>query len=387
MNKQYNWGKILAHLASYVLVAVVASAVTLVLFCTPKSKLDQLQELIQTRFIGEVDVTALEDAAASAMVDAIEDRWSYYISAEDYASHADKKTNSYVGIGITIGTREDKIGFDILQVSPDGSAQEGGILPGDILIEAEGQSVAELGTSGTSTLIKGKEGTKVSVAVLRNGERLEFSLTRKRIQTIVAEGKMLDGNIGLVTIANFNDKCAAETIAAVEELVEQGAEALIFDVRNNPGGYKDELVEILNYLLPEGPLFRSVLYTGEEEVDQSDAACLEIPMAVMVNGNSYSAAEFFAAALEEYDWAIVVGEQTCGKGYFQYTMRLSDGSAVNLSVGKYTTPNNVNLTEVGGLTPEVYVEVDTETAALIASGLLDAQEDPQIQAAVQALKK
>lgn len=387
MNKQYNWGKILARAASYVLVAVAASAVTFILFGTPKSKLDQLQELIQTRFIGEVDQTALEDAAASAMVDAIADRWSYYISAEDYANHADKKTNSYVGIGITIGTREDKIGFDILQVSPGGSAQEGGVLPGDILIEAEGQSVAELGTSGTSTLIKGDEGTTVSIAVLRNGERLEFSLTRKRIATIVAEGKMLDDNIGLVTIANFNDKCAAETIAAIEKLMEQGAEALIFDVRNNPGGYKDELVEVLNYLLPEGPLFRSVLYSGEEEVDQSDAACLEIPMAVMVNGDSYSAAEFFAAALEEYDWAIVVGEQTCGKGYFQYTMRLRDGSAVNLSVGKYTTPNNVNLTEVGGLTPEVYVEVDQETAALIASGLLDAQEDPQIQAAVQALKK
>lgn len=387
MNKQYNWGKILARAASYVLVAVAASAVTFILFGTPKSKLDQLQELIQTRFIGEVDQTALEDAAASAMVDAIADRWSYYISAEDYANHADKKTNSYVGIGITIGTREDKIGFDILQVSPGGSAQEGGVLPGDILIEAEGQSVAELGTSGTSTLIKGDEGTTVSIAVLRNGERLEFSLTRKRIATIVAEGKMLDDNIGLVTIANFNDKCAAETIAAIEKLMEQGAEALIFDVRNNPGGYKDELVEVLNYLLPEGPLFRSVLYSGEEEVDQSDAACLEIPMAVMVNGDSYSAAEFFAAALEEYDWAIVVGEQTCGKGYFQYTMRLRDGSAVNLSVGKYTTPNNVNLTEVGGLTPEIYVEVDQETAALIASGLLDAQEDPQIQAAVQALKK
>ena len=158
-------------------------------------------------------------------------------------------------------------------------------------------------------------------------------------------------------------------------------------MRFNPGGYKDELVKLLDYLLPEGDLFRSQLYTGEEAVDTSDAKCLEMPMAVLVNGDSYSAAEFFAAALDEYDWAVLVGEPTVGKGYFQSTFDLGDGSAVALSVGKYFTPNGRCLEDEGGLTPEVTVEVDQETASKIYAGVLEPTEDPQIQAALEALKK
>ena len=196
---------------------------------------------------------------------------------------------------------------------------------------------------------------------------------------------MLEDKIGLVTIANFDERCAEETIAAIEELCNQGATALVFDVRNNPGGYKREMVEVLDYLLPEGALFRTVDYRGREDVDTSDASCLDIPMAVVVNLHSYSAAEFFAAALDEYDAAVIVGEKTFGKGYFQNTYRLSDGSAVTLSVGKYFTPKGNSLAGVG-LTPDVEHIVDEETAALIAAGLVTPEEDPQIIAAVNALK-
>jgi len=157
-------------------------------------------------------------------------------------------------------------------------------------------------------------------------------------------------------------------------------------VRNNPGGYKHELVQLLDYLLPEGVLFRSVSYDGVEEIEESDENCLDIPMAVLVNGTSYSAAEFFAAALEEYDWAVTVGEQTVGKSYYQSTYQFSDGSAVGLSIGKYCTPNGVSLAEVGGLKPNIQVEVNADTAAAIYAGTLEPAEDPQIQAAVEALK-
>ena len=196
---------------------------------------------------------------------------------------------------------------------------------------------------------------------------------------------MLENNIGLVTIVNFDSRCADETIAAMESLLDQGAQKLIFDVRYNPGGYKDELVKVLDYLCPEGLLFRSEYYNGKIEDDMSDAGCLNVPMAVLVNGSSYSAAEFFAAALRDYDKAVIVGEQTCGKGYFQSTFRLKDGSAVGLSIGKYYTPGGVSLADVG-VTPDVTVEVDAETAAKIYSGMLDPMEDPQILAAIDALK-
>lgn len=378
------------RLLSYIAVAAISSAITFFLAgypnSAPASKLVQLEDLILDRFIGEADLTVMEDAAAKAMVNSLGDRWSYYISAADYASYLEQMENAYVGIGVTIATQTTENGLEVLKVTPGGPAEEAGILVGDVIYMVEGQQAADLGASGARELIRGKEGTQVSITVLRDSQELELSVTRRSIQTQVATGALLDGDIGLVTIVNFDSRCASETKAAIESLLEQGAQALIFDVRNNPGGYKHELVEVLDYLLPEGPLFRSLDYTGKEEVDNSDASCLDIPMAVLVNGSSYSAAEFFAAALREYDAAVIVGEQTVGKGYFQTTTRLSDGSAVGLSIGKYFTPNGVSLAEEGGLTPDVVVEVDQQTAAEIAAQTLDPLDDPQIVTALEVLR-
>lgn len=214
-----------------------------------------------------------------------------------------------------------------------------------------------------------------------------LSVERRQVQTPVATYEMLEDSIGLVTIENFDSRCAEETIAAIEALLDEGAQKLIFDVRYNPGGYASELIKVLDYLLPEGEVFRTVEYTGKENVDYSDADFLDIPMAVLVNTESYSAAEFFAATMREYEAAVVVGEQTVGKGYFQYTYELNDGSAVGLSVGKYYTPKGVNLSEEGGLTPDVKIVVDEETASAIYYGTLEAKDDPQIQAAVKALEE
>ncbi len=380
--------KWILRLVSYILVAALASAVTLMWPVEKEtSKLERLEALIHEKFIGEADSTAMQDAAANAMVMALPDQWSYYISAEEFAAHRENKQNSYVGIGITIQVREDNTGFDIVQVEPGSPAQEAGIRFGDVLVEAEGQSVAELGLDGTRNIVRGQEGTKVSVGILRGEEKLTLEVERRRLTVTVASGEMLPDNIGLVTIANFNDRCADETISVIEQLVQQGAKALIFDVRNNPGGYKEELVELLDYLLPEGPLFCSVGYDGKETWDRSGESCLEMPMAVLINERSYSAAEFFAAALIDYEWAVSVGQPTVGKGYYQNTFLLGDGSGVSLSVGKYYTPNRVNLAETGGLVPQVPVEVDVETDAAIYARQLTPEEDAQIQAAVAALTK
>ena len=147
------------------------------------------------------------------------------------------------------------------------------------------------------------------------------------------------------------------------------------------------MLEILDYLLPEGVIFRDLDYRGNEGEEKSDKSCLELPMAVLVNGNSYSAAEFFAACLQEKQWAAVVGENTTGKGHFQNTFRLSDGSAINISTGKYFTPNGVNLTDTEGIVPDVVEKVDEETAALIYADAIPAAQDPQIQAAVKYLQE
>ena len=381
--------KKLTRILSYILVAALASAITMSAMTQPPeeehySKLEELTALIEYYFIEDTDRAAMEDAAAMAMVDSLGDRWSYYLTANEYLAYLEQMQNAYVGIGITITVTEDESGFEVLKVNVGGPAEEAGMLAGDVIVTIEGQSVAGMTTTAGRDLVRGEEGTQVNMQVRRGEEIIDMAITRKTVQTPVAEAKLLDGGMGLVTIYNFDGRCAQETIAAIESLLEQNAKALIFDVRNNPGGYKKELVEILDYLLPEGPLFRSENYAGQVTVDESDAKCLEIPMAVLINGESYSAAEFFAAALNEYDAAIIVGEPTTGKGYFQSTFTLEDGSAVGLSIGKYTTPNGVSLADVG-ITPEVLVEVDQETAAMIYAGTMDPALDPQILAAIEAL--
>ena len=376
-------------LTSYLLVAVLASAATLGLEAwlsnEETSKLEQLEDLILTRFIGEAETEELRDAAAEGMIESLDDRWSYYMSAKEFQTHMETANNAYVGIGITITVEEGVEGFSVMVVNQGGPAQEAGILVGDIIIGVDGTSTIGMEANGARDLVRGEEGTQVQITLLRDGQELTLPVTRREVKTPVAEFEMLEKNIGLVTIVNFDSRCAEETIAAIEELLAQGAEKLIFDVRNNPGGYARELVKVLDYLLPEGELFRTVDYAGKENVDMSDADCLEIPMAVLVNADSYSAAEFFAAAMAEYDAAVVVGEKTSGKGHFQYTYELDDGSAVALSVGKYYTPGGVSLEKVG-ITPEVEVAVTEEQAAMIYYGTLEPGEDPQIQAAVDALK-
>lgn len=372
---------------SYVLVAAVACAATLLISgnwqqINPESKLTQLADLIDKYYADDVDMGALEDAAANAMVEALPDRWSYYISAEEYASYLENKNNAYVGIGVTIQAEEE--GYLITKLSSGGPAEEAGLQPGDRMVMADGHSLVGIPVEECKGYVQGKEGTTVAITVLREGEALTFTVERRTVRTPVATGTMLDNQIGLVKIANFNSRCADETIAAVEALLEQGAQALIFDVRFNGGGYTKEMVALLDYLLPAVPVFRTVDYKGKESVDYSDADCVEVPMAVLVNGSTYSAAELFAAALAEYDVAVLVGEQTTGKGYYQVTYQLQDGSAVAISTGKYFTPKGVSLEGVG-LTPGLYVAVDDQTAAGIYYGTLEPADDPQIQTAVDAL--
>lgn len=377
----------LLRFLSYVVVAMLATAITLQMTVkTGTGKLDRLENLIQERYIGEADGEAMEDAAAAAMVKATGDRWSYYIPASQYEAHKEQSENAYVGIGITIQQAEDGSGFLIVMVNQNGPAQEAGVQVNDLLIAVEDQDVREMTADQVRELIRGEAGTKVSLTVMRQGEHQTLAVERRRIESAVATGQMLTDGIGLVKINNFDERCASESIAAIQKLQQEGAKKIIFDVRNNPGGYAEELVKLLDYLLPEGDLFRSVSYDGTEKVDTSDADCLDMPMAVLINGSSYSAAEFFAAALQEYQAATIVGEPTVGKGVYQTTISLGDGSAVALSTGKYFTPKGNSLTDVG-VTPDVRVDVDEETAEKIYYGTLGYADDLQIQASIQVLNR
>lgn len=388
--QNFNWKKISLKTVSYILVATLASFATLFLLTahsgTRYSKLEELKAVILQKYIGDRNETLLEDAAASAMVTATGDRWSYYIPASQLETVKGQKANEYVGIGVTIHILENNQGFEVKLIEPNSPAQEGHIYPGDIIVAVDGKRVTEVGTESAQNMVAGKEGTAVTVTVLRGTQELDITMTRRKIVQVVASGRMVGDNIGYIQISNFNQRCAQETIALIDELESQGAKALIFDVRFNPGGYKDEMVEILDYLLPEGVLFRSEDYTGRAWEDTSDADCKQMPMAVLINGDSYSAAEFFAAALKEYEYAVLVGQATTGKGYFQNMIELSDGSAVNLSVGKYYTPEGVSLAEVGGLIPDVPVELEEDAMAQLYSHTLPQEQDTQLLAAISAIQ-
>ena len=353
---------------------------------TAGSKIDEIMEYMDYYFVDEYDESAMSDAAAAALVEANGDRWSYYLSADEYADYLETVNNAYVGIGVTILTDEEAGGMRIETVTAGGPAEAVGILVDDIIVRVEGQSTLELGMDGTRAVVRGEAGTSVHLELLRNGETLELDVTRGTIETPVAAGELLDGDVGYISIVNFDERCADEVIACIEDVTNAGAKALLFDVRFNPGGYQEELVKVLDYLLPEGVIFKSVDHRGNEETDYSDASCITLPMAVLVNEDSYSAAEYFAAALQEYGAASVIGTATVGKGNYQNGFVLSDGSFLNISTGKYFTPQGKSLTDVG-ITPDVELDLSDEDYAALYYGQLAPEDDAQLQAALELLRE
>ena len=352
-----------------------------------QKKLDEILNILNTYYVDDYSTEKLGDYLAEAAIASTGDRWSYYISAEDYEAYLESNANAYVGIGVTIQLIEETDpGFSIVSITHESPAEDAGLQIGDMIVGVEGQDALELGMTGTQQHVRGEEGTDVTITIERDGQRFDVTITRRVIEVDVVVYEMLESGEGYIKINNFDTHCARDTIAAIEDLCNRGATALIFDLRYNPGGMKNELVEVLDYLLPEGPLFRSVNYKGEEEVDYSDEDCLDIPMAVIINGDSYSAAEFFAAALQEYEAAVIVGTQTCGKANYQQTFRLSDGSAISISTGHYQTPNGVTLDGIG-VTPDVIVEVDEKTYLDLYYEKVERADDAQLQAAISALHK
>lgn len=344
----------------------------------------QANRLITERFVGDYDETAHREATLEAMVDSLGDRWSYYLTPQEYQQVQDTRRNSYVGIGITV-SRDEPDGLLILSVTQGGPAQEAGLTAGEIIRAVDGTPVTEETREDCVTAIKGAEGTTVRLEVEgADGLCRTVEIERRIVRGITAAWEMVAGNVGLITIRNFYSGTADLVRQGVEELTAQGAKALVLDVRNNPGGYVIELTKILDLLLPEGDIFISRSSDGKEKVYSSDEACVDLPLAVLVNGDSYSAAEFLAAQLQESAGAVVAGTRTCGKGYSQILYRLYDGSAIGLSTARYYTGGGKSLIGVG-VEPDPAVELTEEAKARLLVGELPYEEDLQLQAAIKAL--
>lgn len=335
-------------------------------------KYADVKKVVDSYYIGDSSNTAISDATSAAMITALGDKWSYYMTPEEYQSYQMYSANAYAGIGVTIQLDEKTKGFQITSITAQSPAEKAGLAVGDIITAVDGESVSGKTLSEVQSLIRSKLNKTLKFTVQNaDGNSRTVDVDCTTIYTDPVSSKMLENNVGYVKINNFESGAGTSAVQAVDKLLTDGAKSIVFDVRGNPGGMLSELITILDHLLPEGDVFVSVDKSGKEDVTRSDNVCVKVPMAVLVNGNSYSAAEYFAAALREYNWATIVGENTTGKGRSQTTIVMDDGSAVHISSRKYLTPNRVDLSEQGGLTPDVVVspadegDVDTQLEAAI----------------------
>ena len=319
--------------------------------------------LINARFVGDHDIGKAADAAMDGLITGLGDRWSYYVDAKGYENLKNSKDNAYVGIGVTV-SQEPSDGLEIVGVTAGSPAQEAGLQVGEIIRAVDGQAIQPETREEAVEAIKGEEGTWLTLEVeAADGTRRTVELQRKQVHGITAAWKLLEDQVGLVTIQNFYAGTADLVKHGVAELQAQGARALVFDVRNNPGGYVTELTEILDDLLPEGKIFINRSSDGKETVYTSDADCVDLPMAVLV-----------------------AGEQTSGKGFSQVLFDLPDGSAIGLSTARYYTGGGVSLIGTG-LTPDPLCSLSEEDEQKLLAGQLEPQEDEQLQAAIQAMEK
>lgn len=348
------------------------------------SKLIEAAEIMEENYVTDVDIDNMMDAAVNAMVESLGDRWSYYVSVEELESYESNVNNNYVGVGVTVERTTDK-GLLVISVAEGGGAEEAGITAGSYITAADGQSIIGYELSDATALIKGAEGTTVVLTVRDEaGRTQELTVERRTIEVDPVSAQFI-GDIGYVTLENFNASSAESFNEKVDALIEQGAKGLIFDVRFNGGGRVSELCDMLDHLLPECTIFVTDDKYGNRDVMESDAECIEqLPCVVLVNEDSYSAAEYFAAVQQEYGTAEVVGVQTSGKGYSQAPISLSDGSVISLSTRTYYTPSGISLEGVG-ISPDHVVDLTDEQYQQLYYGELAIEDDPQLQYALELL--
>lgn len=326
----------------------------------------------------DADLEEATDKALSAFVDGLGDRWSYYLPAQRHQETIERRANSYVGIGVTVDSVSREEGLLVQSVTRDGPADKAGVLAGDVITAVDGVSIAGEGRETASDLIRGEEGTKVALTLLgEDGASRDVTCTRATLHNASAQGRLLDNKVGYVQLSNFYSGSADSFQAEVDALLEQGAESLLIDLRGDPGGYVSELEQILDYLLPEGPVFTHKPRWWFKSVYVSDENCVDLPMAVLVNQHSYSAAELLAAQLRESVDAPIVGERTSGKGYSQLTFPLANGGGAGLSTAAYCTGSGHSL--IGeGIVPDVELSLPEGAA-------LGGEDDVQLKAALELL--
>ena len=359
-------------------------------------KLLYIDYMYRTFYVGEIDEEELIYTVLNGYIAGAGDQYGTYYTADGFSTAMGEAQGNSVGIGIYVSIDEATGGVKILYVMKDGPANKAGLIAGDVITHVNGESVNDLGYYRAIDMVKGESGTNVILTILRDGKSSDYTLTRANVEaeSIIYSKHQNDPTVGVIRIIDFNNSMPQQFYDAVEELINGGCKSLVFDLRNNPGGTLTSVLEILDYLLPKGTLV-SIKYAqgGETDVYASDESGLEfndlygemnIKMAVLVNGNTASAAELFTCALKDYERAIIVGEKTYGKGCGQTVTELPDKDGLAITTFYYDPPKSKNYNGIG-IEPNI-VEPLNEEAASKNIFELEHSEDNQLSKALEALK-
>lgn len=357
-----------------------------------KAKLDTVNTYIDKNYLySDIDYDKANDAAVKAYVEALEEPYTHYYTKSEFESYISKVEESYVGIGIVISADTENDRLVVISPIKDSPAYNAGIKSGDFITAVEGKPYTSADLDACVSAIKGgKEGTQVTVTVERDGKSQDYSIERKEIVEHSVSSKMLDDNIGYISISGFNteregseESTYTEFVEAVEELQDDGMKKLVIDVRNNPGGVLNIVCRIADYILPEGIITYTETKTGVRDEYKSDSNELDIPMVILINSSSASASEILAGALKDYDRADVIGETSFGKGIVQNVFPFSDGSGMSMTVSKYYTPKGTSIHGVG-VKPDYEVKLPDEYKDSIVSDIPE-NEDTQLKKALEIL--
>ncbi len=348
-------------------------------------KIEEINKYIDGYFYFEIDEEKQEEALYDAILAGLDDPYSVYYTEEEFAELQETNSGEYVGIGAVVTQDADML-VSIVRPVKNSPAEEAGLMAEDIIVEVDGVEIIDQELTVVVDMIRGEEGTKAKIKIYRpsTGEYMDFEVERRVVENYSVSYKMLEDNIGYILVEQFYDNTCTEFIEAFEDLESQGAKAMVVDLRDNPGGLLTAVVDMCDYLMKEGPIVTTEDKDGNvtNSYSSTDEEYTDLPMAVLINGNSASASEIFAGALQDTGVAEIVGTTSYGKGIVQSVIPLSDGTAIKITVAKYFTPNGNDIHEIG-IVPDYEVELaDGRTNAVS----IEYADDLQLHKAEEILK-
>ncbi|MDE6698292.1 MAG: PDZ domain-containing protein [Lachnospiraceae bacterium] len=328
----------------------------------------------------------IADGIYQGIIDTFDDNYADYYDAEEWKAVLESDQGVYCGIGVAV--QQDENTGEIIAVNPYeyAPAYKAGLRVEDRIIAIDDIDIRGMSIDEAVSLIRGEEGTTVKLTVRRTTEILDFVVTREQIETQTVVTKVLEDNIGYLQITSFDGVTYNQFINGLDELLNQGIKGIIFDVRSNGGGYYDTVVNMLDRILPEGKIVYMEDKNGRQDVEYSDAECLDLPMCVLVNGYTASASEIFSGAIQDYELGAIIGEQTFGKGIVQNTYTFRDGSAVKFTIAGYFTPNGRDI-HGKGITPDIVVSLPTDREAYNENGVIKDGMDTQLNEGIKYIKE